>query len=188
MTWSTAVTISSPQGNTTLNIFNDSKDTDLEKLSFHNYNNHNYHKNYHTLLIIIKQIWAWVLNSLFVTRRLEPVAWIFFCFLFCSLGLHGQHMEFPRVGVELEQQLLAYATATATPDPSHVCYITAHSNAGSFNQLSGARELNPHPHGYKLGSLSLSHNRHVHEFLITLKRGRMKKTNQATLPLGSNHF
>ena len=30
-------------------------------------------------------------------------------------------MEIPRLGVQLEPQLLAYATATATPDLSHVC-------------------------------------------------------------------
>ena len=30
-------------------------------------------------------------------------------------------MEVPRLGIELELQLLAYATAEATPDPSHVC-------------------------------------------------------------------
>ena len=29
-------------------------------------------------------------------------------------------MEAPRLGVELELQLLAYATATVTPDPSHI--------------------------------------------------------------------
>ena len=43
----------------------------------------------------------------------------------------------PRLGVELELQLLAYARATATQDPSHVCsasatYTTAHGNAGSL--------------------------------------------------------
>ena len=37
------------------------------------------------------------------------------------LWLHMQHMEVPRLGVELELQLLAYATATATGDPSHAC-------------------------------------------------------------------
>ena len=31
-----------------------------------------------------------------------------------------QHMEVPRLGVELELQLLAYTTATATWDPSHL--------------------------------------------------------------------
>ena len=30
-------------------------------------------------------------------------------------------MEVPRLGVELELQLPAYATATAMPDPSHIC-------------------------------------------------------------------
>ena len=30
-------------------------------------------------------------------------------------------MEVPRLGVELELQLLAYATATATQDPRHIC-------------------------------------------------------------------
>ena len=29
----------------------------------------------------------------------------------------SQHMEVPRLKVELELQLLAYTTATATPDP-----------------------------------------------------------------------
>ena len=44
-----------------------------------------------------------------------------------------QHMKVPRLGVELELQLLAYAAATAMPDPSHVCdYTTAHNNTRSF--------------------------------------------------------
>ena len=30
-------------------------------------------------------------------------------------------MDIPRLGVELELQLLAYATATATRDPSYIC-------------------------------------------------------------------
>ena len=37
------------------------------------------------------------------------------------LGLHSWHMEIPKLGVELELQLLTYTTATATPDLSHVC-------------------------------------------------------------------
>ena len=39
----------------------------------------------------------------------------------CFLGLHPMHVEVPRLRVKLELQLLAYATATATWDPSHVC-------------------------------------------------------------------
>ena len=33
------------------------------------------------------------------------------------LGPHPQNMESPTLGVELELQLPAYATATAMPDP-----------------------------------------------------------------------
>ena len=39
---------------------------------------------------------------------------------FCFLGSHPWHMEVPRLEVESELRLLAYATATATQDPSHV--------------------------------------------------------------------
>ena len=36
--------------------------------------------------------------------------WFFcFCLFFVFLGLHAQHMEVLRLGVELELQLLAYA-------------------------------------------------------------------------------
>ena len=35
----------------------------------------------------------------------------FFFVLFCFLGPHPRHMEVPRIGVELELQLLAYTTA-----------------------------------------------------------------------------
>ena len=40
---------------------------------------------------------------------------------FDFLGPHQRHMEVLRLGVELELQLLAYATATATWDLSCVC-------------------------------------------------------------------
>ena len=41
--------------------------------------------------------------------------WPLLClfFFFISLGQHLWHMEVPRLGVESELQLLAYATATA---------------------------------------------------------------------------
>ena len=41
-------------------------------------------------------------------------------FFFCSLGLHLQHMEVSRLGVQSDLQLPAYATATATSDLSHI--------------------------------------------------------------------
>ena len=43
-------------------------------------------------------------------------------FVYLFLGLHPWHMEVPRLGVKLELQLLAYTTAMATLDLSHVCY------------------------------------------------------------------
>lgn len=45
----------------------------------------------------------------------------YFFFLFVFLGPHPRHMDVPRVGTELELWPLAYATATATQDPSQVC-------------------------------------------------------------------
>ena len=45
-----------------------------------------------------------------------------FCFVFLPfLGPLLWHMDVPRLGVESELQLPAYAIATAMPDLSHVC-------------------------------------------------------------------
>ena len=41
----------------------------------------------------------------------------FYLFIFFLLGPQVWPMEVPRLGVKSELQLLAYATATATPDP-----------------------------------------------------------------------
>ena len=57
------------------------------------------------------------LHTLSSTKRGFFGLFLFFCFL----GLHLWHMEIPRLGVELELQLPAYATDTATQDPSLVC-------------------------------------------------------------------
>ena len=62
-------------------------------------------------------------------------------FLFCFLGAHSGHMEVPRLGVELELQLSAYTTQQQLEIPAvSATYTTAHSNAGSFNPLSEARD------------------------------------------------
>ena len=63
-----------------------------------------------------------------------------FLFLFCCLGTHPLHVEIPRLGVELELQLPAYATVTATPDPSHFCDLH-HSSQQRWilNPLNEAR-------------------------------------------------
>ena len=55
----------------------------------------------------------------------------FFGFVcFCFLGLHLQHVEVPRLVVELELQLLA--CATATQDLSHFCNLH-HSTQAMLN-------------------------------------------------------
>ena len=56
-------------------------------------------------------------------------------FLFLFLGLHLRDMDSSRLGVESELQLLAYTTATATPDPSHVCVL--HHNTRSLTHGVG---------------------------------------------------
>ena len=67
------------------------------------------------------------------------IIWV--SFLFSFLGSHLQHMEVYRVGVKLELQLPVYATATATPDPSHV-FTLCHSSWWFWilNRLSKARD------------------------------------------------
>ena len=81
-------------------------------------------------------------------------------FFFCFLGQHLWQMEVPRLGVKSELQLPAYATATATPDPSHVCSLLHNSQQHwIINLLSRGQGSNPLPHGYSLGSLPLSHHR-----------------------------
>ena len=54
-------------------------------------------------------------------------------FFFSFLGLHLRHIEVPKLGVEWEQELPAYATPRASLDLSCVCDLhTAHGNAGSL--------------------------------------------------------
>ena len=62
-------------------------------------------------------------------------------FYFAFLGPHPQHMEVPWLGVKLELQLLAYSTATAMQDPSHIYNL--HHSSGQWwisNPLSKARD------------------------------------------------
>ena len=57
---------------------------------------------------------------------LESDFQFFFLFsLFFFLGLHLQHMEVPRLGVESELEPLVYATAM--PDPSCICHLYLNS-------------------------------------------------------------
>ena len=62
---------------------------------------------------------------------------IFFSFL----GLYPQHMELPRLGVQLELQLLVCTVATGTPDPIRICNLHHNSwHRQILNPLSKARD------------------------------------------------
>ena len=65
--------------------------------------------------------------------KLNIVIFSFLSFFF--LGLHLQHEEVPRLGVELELQLPVCATAIATPAPSHIC--------DPYHSLWQCKNLNP---------------------------------------------
>ena len=68
---------------------------------------------------------AWLSTStqLLFAEWIQKCLTLFLFFFFCFLGPQLQHMEVPRLGVELELQLPAYTTATAMPDPSCVCKV-----------------------------------------------------------------
>ena len=64
-----------------------------------------------------------------------------FFFFFCFLGLHVWHVEVPRLGFELELQLLAYTTATAMQDLGQICNLHHRSQQHwILNPLSEARD------------------------------------------------
>ena len=72
----------------------------------------------------------------------EQEEYLFFFFFF--LGPHLWHMEVPRVGVESELQLPAYATASVTLDLS--CIGDLHHSLQQcqiLNPLSKARDRSP---------------------------------------------
>ena len=55
--------------------------------------------------------------------------------------MHLQQMEVPRLGIELELQLLVYVIATGTRDPCHTCNLYHSSwKHQILNTLSGARD------------------------------------------------
>ena len=64
-----------------------------------------------------------------------------FCVFVCFLGLYPRHMEVPKLRVESKLQLPAYATGTATSDPSRICKLH-HSSRQHWilNPLSEARD------------------------------------------------
>ena len=80
-------------------------------------------------------------NMRWQIKEQQPGFFLFSFFLFFFLGLHLQPMEVPRLGVEVELQLLASTIATATPDPSHIWDLCCSSRqCRILNLLSGARD------------------------------------------------
>ena len=67
-----------------------------------------------------------------------------------------------QAGVKSELKLLVYTTATATPDPSQVHNLHCRSQQHWI--------LNPHPYGYQLDSLPLSHNGNFNLLLLNYVR------------------
>ena len=60
-------------------------------------------------------------KHIYVCMCIYIYIYIYFVCLFCFLGPHLQHMEVPKLVVELGLQQPAYTTATATQDPSLIC-------------------------------------------------------------------
>ena len=92
--------------------------------------------------------YSWILNLLHHSRNSITVCsvyidslieWNFFL-IFAFFRAPLRHMEVPRIGVESELHLLAHTTATAMPDPSHVCNLHHSSwQCWILNPLSKAR-------------------------------------------------
>ena len=80
-------------------------------------------------------------GSVCLALLVDFVFWVFLfvCLVLFFLGPHPQHMEVPRLGVKLELQLPAYATAMQ--DPSHVCNLNHSSwQCWILNTLGEARD------------------------------------------------
>ena len=77
----------------------------------------------------------------FYVHILEILFYFLFFGLSVFLGLHLWYMEVPRLGVQLELQLLAYCTATAMPDLSCIYKLHYRSWQGQIlNPLNEARD------------------------------------------------
>ena len=76
---------------------------------------------------------------------MQAISWgfcMFICFCFCCfLGLHLQHMDVHRLGVQSELQLPAYVAAATTSDQRRVCDLHHSSQQCQIlNPLSKARD------------------------------------------------
>jgi len=75
------------------------------------------------------------------SKKISIYIYIFFLVFLLFLGLLPWHMEVPRLGVESELKLPAYARATATWDPSRICDLHHSSRQRPIvNPLSKGRD------------------------------------------------
>ena len=87
-------------------------------------------------------IFVAVLQTLYTYTHIRVCVCVYVCMYFCLFWPYLQHMEVLKLVVESELQLMAYTTATATRDPSHVCDDLYHSSRQCWilNPLSKARD------------------------------------------------
>ena len=131
----------------------------LKSVSNYSFNLHLFY--YEWYLSFFQCLKASVFPSLGIICSIWPFQFekVFFFFVFTFLWPHLWHTKVPRLGVESELQLPAYAAATATPDLSCVCDLHHSSQQRQIlNPLSEARDRIPHHRGYQSGSLPLSHS------------------------------
>ena len=92
-----------------------------------------------TTSMMVSQLYFECLDNSYSIQNFILFQFYFLTFVF--LGPHLQHMEVPRLGAESELLPPAYATATATPDPSHVYDLRNSSwQHWILNPLSEARD------------------------------------------------
>ena len=90
------------------------------------------------MFVLCVRVYVITLFKTAPTVGLKPVQGLFVCFVFSFLGLK---VEVPRLGVESELQLPAYATAAATWDPNCVCDLHHSSQKHQIlNPLSQAKD------------------------------------------------
>ena len=99
----------------------------------------------------IASVFKYINITSYGNLNVKTISYRFFCFFgfffFCFLGPHLKHLEVPRVGVELELQLLPGAIATATRDQSLI-FNLHHSSQQCWipNPLSSARSARDRTH------------------------------------------
>ena len=103
----------------------------------------------------------------YIYKPMQVFYLIFYFFVF--LGPHPWHIEVPRLGAESELQLLAYTTATATPDPNCVCNM--HHSSGQHWILNLWSEARIKPSSsWILVRLLLSQNRNPYAGILNVTK------------------